>query len=70
VGRDAGASEDAHTALRKEAEDTGIRSLEQFVLVDGHPDARFEFIAVRGTCLSDHLIPNMLQALTAAERCS
>jgi hypothetical protein len=41
---------------------------EQFKLVQGDPtDARFEFIAVRQTWISDHLPPALLQALTSAE---
>jgi hypothetical protein len=41
---------------------------EQFKLVQGEPlEARFEFIAVRKTWISDHLPPAMLKALLSAE---
>lgn len=43
--------------------------LEEMVLVDGDPmDARFEFIAVRSTWVSDHSLTAMLAALKAASR--
>lgn len=41
---------------------------ERFVLVKGEPaEARFEFIAVRTTWISDHMLDPMLEALTSAE---
>lgn len=41
---------------------------EQFVLVRGEPsEARFEFIAVRQTWISDHMLDPMLEALLSAE---
>jgi hypothetical protein len=41
---------------------------EQFKLVQGDPpQARFEFIAVRQTWISDHMPPALLKALTSAE---
>ena len=43
--------------------------LDDAVLVIGDPmDARFKFIAVRSTWLSDHSLVSMLKALEAAER--
>ena len=39
----------------------------RFVLIDGQPDARFEFIAVRSTWISDHYLASMLCALDAAQ---
>ena len=51
-----------------EGEDAALQ-LEDVMLVDGDPmDARFEFIAVRSTWLSDHSLVSMLKALEAAER--
>ena len=42
---------------------------EQFVLVRGEPaEARFEFIAVRQTWISDHMLGPMLEALLSAEQ--
>lgn len=42
---------------------------EQFVLVRGEPaEARFEFIAVRQTWISDHMLDPMLEALKSAEK--
>jgi hypothetical protein len=39
--------------------------VEQFVLVDGDPEARFEFIAVRSTWIQDHYLSSITQALEA-----
>lgn len=54
---------------KKAGLEAALAGAQQFVLVEGDPaDARFEFIAVRTTMLSDHLIPTTLLALQSLRR--